>query len=64
MLTVNVLQLSDDTGVPSATPVAEQLFASAATVTAAGAVIVGFSLSTTVTRKLASAVMPVELVAV
>ena len=41
-------QLSEVTGVPNTTPVAAQLFASTFTLTADGAVITGFSLSSTV----------------
>ena len=64
MLTVNVVQLSDDTGVPNATPVAEQLPASADTDTLAGAVSVGFSLSTTVTTCSAVTIFPLPSLAV
>src|SRR3989442_13517862 len=49
LLTVATPQLSEVTGAPSATPEAEHTPASALTVMAAGQVIVGGSLSTTVT---------------
>jgi hypothetical protein len=51
-------QLSEVAGVPSETPLAEHFPASAFTVTAAGHVIVGFSLSTTVTLCVQVAVLP------
>lgn len=57
-------QLSATVALPSDTPLAVQSPASAFTVTAAGAVIVGFTLSTTVTVCVAVVVLPAASVAV
>jgi len=57
-------QLSATVAVPSDTPLAVQSPASAFTVTAAGAVMVGFTLSTTVTVCVAVVVLPDASVAV
>ena len=64
MVVLATLQLSFVVGVPSATPVAAQLPASAATGTSVGHTIVGFSLSVTVTICVHWAVFPVPSVTV
>src|SRR5690606_24185525 len=62
--TVVPVQLSENTGAPSATVAASQLLLSVAIVTGAGAVITGFWLSSTITVCVAEAVFPTASVAV
>src|SRR6056297_3301065 len=58
LVTLATVHLSSVVGVPTLTPVASQLPASAVNVTSAGAVIVGFSVSVTVTVWVAVALLP------